>query len=128
MQNVLVVEDDVELNAAIVAEIETAGFGVVAAHSIGAAERAFSPPDGVISAMVLDIRLPDGDGRELCARLRDAGNAIPVILLSGLDGEDDIVHGLDIGADAYVVKPFAGSELVARLRHLLRSDEPDRLS
>ena len=127
MQNVLVVEDDADFNAAIVAEIETAGFGTVAAHSIDAAERAFSPP-GDISAIVLDIRLPDGDGRALCARLRDAGNSIPVILMSGLDGEDDIVQGLDIGADAYVVKPFQGSELVARLRHLLRSDEPERLS
>jgi DNA-binding response OmpR family regulator len=127
MQNVLVVEDDVDFNAAIVAEIETAGFSTIAAHSIDDAERAFSPP-GEISAVVLDIRLPDGDGRALCARLRDAGNSIPVILMSGLDGEDDIVEGLDIGADAYVVKPFASSELVARLRHLLRSDEPERLS
>jgi len=117
---VLVVDDDVELGIAIAEQLEAAGgFVVEAMTTIHAAEEAILAPTSDVSAVLLDVRLPDGDGRELCARLRERGISLPVIMVSGLDHEDDVVQGLDLGADAYVRKPFAASELIARLRKLL---------
>jgi DNA-binding response OmpR family regulator len=71
-------------------------------------------------AILLDIGLPDGDGRELCARLRREGKRMPVIMLTGQDAEADVVRGLDAGANDYVAKPFRAGELLARLRAQLR--------
>ena len=117
---VLVVDDDAELGTAIAEQLEAAGgFVVEVVTTIHAAEEAILAPTSDVSAVLLDVRLPDGDGRELCARLRQHGISLPVIMVSGLDHEDDVVQGLDLGADAYVRKPFAASELVARLRKLL---------
>lgn len=117
---VLVVDDDVELGVAIAEQLEAAGgFVVEAVTTLHAAEEAILTPTSDVSAVLLDVQLPDGDGRELCARLRQHGVGLPVIMVSGLDHEDDVVQGLDLGADAYVRKPFAASELVARLRKLL---------
>ena len=117
---VLVVDDDAELGTAIAEQLEAAGgFVVEVVTTIHAAEEAILAPTSDVSAVLLDVRLPDGDGRELCARLRQHGIGLPVIMVSGLDHEDDVVQGLDLGADAYVRKPFAASELVARLRKLL---------
>jgi DNA-binding response OmpR family regulator len=117
---ILVVDDDTELGASIVEQLEAAGgFVAEAVTTIQAAEEAVSAPTSDVSALLLDVRLPDGDGRELCARLRQKGVSLPVIMVSGLDQEDDVVQGLDLGADAYVRKPFAASELIARLRKLL---------
>lgn len=117
---ILVVDDDTELGASIVEQLEAAGgFVAEAVTTIQAAEEAVSAPTSDVSALLLDVRLPDGDGRELCARLRQKGVSLPVIMVSGLDQENDVVQGLDLGADAYVRKPFAASELIARLRKLL---------
>ena len=117
---VLVVDDDVELGAAVAEQLEAAGgFAVDAVTTLKAAEEAVSSPTSDVSAILLDVRMPDGDGRELCARLREKGLTLPVIVISGLDQEDDVVQGLELGADAYVRKPFAASELIARLRRLL---------
>ena len=70
--------------------------------------------------MLLDLLLPDLDGMEVCRRLRAAGDAVPVLMLTARDGVDDRVDGLELGADDYVVKPFDTAELVARVRALLR--------
>jgi DNA-binding response OmpR family regulator len=70
--------------------------------------------------MLLDIGLPDGDGCELCARLRRQGVRIPIIMLTGADSEADVVRGLDAGANDYIAKPFRLNELLARLRAQLR--------
>ena len=119
---ILVVDDDVELGAAVAEQLEAAGgFAVDAVTTLEAAEAAVSSPTSDVSAILLDIRLPDGDGRDLCARLRRNGVSLPVIVVSGLDHEDDVVQGLELGADAYVRKPFATSELIARLRRFLPS-------
>ncbi|KPC31855.1 DNA-binding response regulator [Pseudomonas syringae pv. cilantro] len=74
-------------------------------------------------AVVLDVMLPDGDGFELCSRLHRREN-IPVILLTARDTCADRVHGLDIGADDYITKPFEPRELVARLNSVLRRRGP----
>ena len=124
LYRVLIVDDDAELSASVAEEIDAAG-GFIAASvtTIEAAEHALLAQESDISAVLLDVRLPDGDGRDLCARLRQNGIALPIILVSGLDQEDDVVQGLDGGADAYVRKPFVTSELIARLRGVLPAFE-----
>jgi two-component system response regulator MprA len=75
---------------------------------------------GSTDAVILDIMMPKLDGLEVCRRLRKAGDRTPVLLLTARDAIDDRVEGLDVGADDYLVKPFALRELQARLRALLR--------
>ncbi len=71
-------------------------------------------------AIVLDLQLPDIDGLEVCRRIRRAGDATPILMLTARDAVNDRVEGLDVGADDYLVKPFDLTELLARLRALLR--------
>jgi DNA-binding response OmpR family regulator len=76
--------------------------------------------------IVLDVGLPDMDGRELCRRLRGAGVQVPIVMLTGADSEPDTILGLEAGADDYVTKPFRLSILLARLRaHLRQSEHSD---
>ena len=74
----------------------------------------------VPDAIVLDLQLPDIDGLEICRRIRKAGDATPILMLTARNAVDDRVEGLDAGADDYLVKPFDLAELLARLRALLR--------
>jgi two-component system, OmpR family, response regulator PrrA len=92
-------------------QVRTAGDGAGALRSVAESE-----PD----AVVLDIGLPDLNGRLVAARMRAGGLATPILVLSALDAVDDRIAGLEAGADDYLVKPFAIGELVARLRALLR--------
>ena len=71
-------------------------------------------------AIVLDLQLPDVDGLEVCRRIRRAGDATPILMLTARDAVNDRVAGLDVGADDYLVKPFDVAELLSRLRALLR--------
>src|SRR5262249_39294690 len=75
-------------------------------------------------AVVLDVGLPDLDGLEVCRRLRAAGDRVPVLMLTARDAIEDRIDGLDAGADDYLVKPFDMGELKARLRALLRRNDP----
>jgi two-component system response regulator MprA len=94
-------------------EVELAADGTEALLRLEAGEQR---PD----AVVLDVLMPGVDGVEVCKRLRRAGSAIPVLMLTARDAVDDRVAGLDAGADDYVAKPFALEELLARVRALLR--------
>jgi len=121
--HVLVLEDDAEFRAFVVAELQVAGFRPVEAGTISEAEeQALRGPER-FEALLLDVTLPDGDGRDLCARLRAAGLRVPVLMLTGLDGEEDIVRGLEAGANDYVAKPCSAGVLVARLRTQMRLHE-----
>ncbi|HEY6055796.1 MAG TPA: response regulator transcription factor [Gaiellaceae bacterium] len=93
-------------------EVELAADGEEALHRI---ENGAEP-----DAVVLDILMPRMSGLEVCRRLRENGNRIPVLMLTARDQVEDRVEGLDAGADDYVVKPFALEELLARVRALLR--------
>ncbi|HLY67953.1 MAG TPA: response regulator transcription factor, partial [Chloroflexota bacterium] len=77
--------------------------------------------------VILDIQLPGMDGLEVCRRLREGGSE-PILMLTARDEVSDRVHGLDSGADDYLVKPFAIEELMARVRALLRRREPETRS
>lgn len=118
---VLIVDDDEALRGtlaeqlAIDQEFQTAEAGTAAE-----AEAMLTAADRRFDAVLLDIGLPDGDGRELCTRLRRHGLRMPVIMLTGADAEADVVRGLDAGANDYIAKPFRLNELLARLRAQLR--------
>ncbi|WP_439551569.1 response regulator transcription factor [Falsiroseomonas sp.] len=118
---ILVVDDDEALRQTLAEQLAHDG-EFVASEAATAAEAAarLAADDARFDAIVLDIGLPDGDGRELCARLRKQGLRMPILMLTGADGEQDIVRGLDSGANDYIAKPFRVSELMARLRAQLR--------
>ena len=118
---VLVVDDDDEIRAALRRGLAAAGFTVALAADGAAAMRQVRerPPD----LMVLDIMMPGVDGLEVVRRLRRGEADLPVILLTARDAVPDRVEGLNAGADDYLVKPFALSELVARIRVRLRRRE-----
>jgi two-component system, OmpR family, response regulator PrrA len=114
----LVVDDDEPILDSLRRALELEGYTVrTAVDGAGALSSvAQSEPD----AVVLDIGLPDLNGRVVAARMRAGGLATPILVLSALDRVDDRIAGLEAGADDYLVKPFAIGELVARLRALLR--------
>ncbi|HKD46770.1 MAG TPA: response regulator transcription factor [Rhizomicrobium sp.] len=114
----LVVEDNAKLSELLAQGLSRAGFESDRVSHLAAAEEALVASR--YAAMILDLGLPDGDGRSLVTSLRARGDAIPVLLLTARDGLDDKVAGLASGADDYLVKPFAFEELIARLRALLR--------
>jgi two-component system response regulator MprA len=118
MARVLVVDDEPAVRRALERaltldsyEVSLAADGQEALDAI-----ATDPPD----AVVLDIMMPRVDGLEVARRMRRAGDRTPILMLTARDAIDDRVEGLDIGADDYLVKPFALRELQARLRALLR--------
>ncbi|MGK7860815.1 response regulator transcription factor [Falsiroseomonas sp. E2-1-a4] len=118
---ILVVDDDDALRQTLVEQLAHDGeFSATEAGTAADALARLSAEDARFDAVVLDIGLPDGDGRELCARLRKQGLRMPILMLTGADGEQDIVRGLDSGANDYIAKPFRVSELMARLRAQLR--------
>ncbi|MGI4955063.1 MAG: response regulator transcription factor [Janthinobacterium lividum] len=120
---VLILDDDPEFLSALAGGLSEAGFNPIQAATVAEAEALVLRGPIRFEALLLDVDLPDGDGRDLCARLRKAGQRLPVIMLTGSDGEEDIVRGLEAGAHDYVAKPFRPGVLIARLRTQLRLHE-----
>lgn len=123
LPRVLIVEDDAETSALVASELDaTQRYSAVAVPTLAAARQALDTASFVtdFDAIVLDVTLPDGDGRTLCAELRGQGVSLPIIILSGRDDEEDVVQALNGGADAYMRKPFHAAELLARLTVMLR--------
>ena len=125
-KTLLVIDDDEELRGALAEQLEIEGFrteqaptGVAGVEAAGRAR-----PDLIL----LDLDLPDIDGREVCRRLRAGGVAAPVIMLTAASGEADTIAGLDAGADDYVAKPFRFAVLLARIRAHLRAHEQSELA
>ena len=118
---ILVIDDDVTLRETLVEQLEVDGeFSAAEAGTISQAESMVTARDARFDALSLDVTLPDGDGRDLCASLRRAGMRMPIIMLTGSDEESDVVRGLDAGANDYIAKPFRLAELLARLRAQVR--------
>jgi two-component system response regulator PrrA len=118
LSRVLVVDDEESVRQALERALRLEGFAVdLAAGGEPALEAAAATPPDVI---VLDIMMPDLSGIEVTRRLRGQGNQVPICILSARDEIADRVEGLRVGADDYLVKPFALEELVARLHALLR--------
>ena len=116
--HLLVVEDEKALAANLKRGLMEAGFAVEVAPNAEAARTALSQRG--FDLMLLDLRLPGEDGLEFLAGLRAAGAALPVLILTARDSTEERVRGLDTGGDDYLTKPFAFSELLARVRVLLR--------
>jgi DNA-binding response OmpR family regulator len=118
---ILIVDDDEILRETLADQLAVDGeFQAVSAATIGEAEEKIGAKDARFDAVILDVSLPDGDGRDLCTRLRKQGQKMPIIMLTGSDAETDVVRGLDSGANDYIAKPFRLNELLARLRAQLR--------
>ena len=121
---ILLLEDDVRLAGLITRGLRRDSHAVDTAATVEDAR--WLAAESVYDVLVLDVMLPDGDGFDLCRELRSSGNWTPVLLLTARDAVDDRVRGLDVGADDYLVKPFAFAELFARLRALARRGSTER--
>ena len=118
---VLIVDDDIAVRETLMDQLAIDGeFAPAAADSAKSASALLEGENSRFDAILLDIGLPDGDGREFCAELRRSGISVPIIMLTGADAEQDVVRGLDSGANDYIAKPFRLNELLARLRAQLR--------
>jgi two-component system response regulator MprA len=117
-RSILVVEDDDELRAVLGRGLREEGFAVETVAT--GAELLDRVEDAAPDVLVVDIGLPDADGRDLCQALRARGLQTPVIFLTARDALVDRLAGFDAGGDDYLAKPFAFAELVARLQALLR--------
>ncbi|HEX3728300.1 MAG TPA: response regulator [Opitutaceae bacterium] len=119
----LVIDDEVQIRRLLRVTLEGAGFEVHEADtgSLGLAEAASLHPEGVL----LDLGLPDLDGKEVLRRLRE-WSQVPVLILTVRDSEAETIAALNLGADDYLNKPFRGQELAARVRAVLRRAQPAR--
>jgi len=125
---ILIVEDEEKMAEALRAGLEADQFSVSVAHT--GEDAFFLASTEPFDLMILDLMLPGRDGMEVLAALRQKNVSVPVLILTSRDTVRDRVRGLDAGADDYLVKPFAFSELLARIRALLRrgrTESSDRL-
>jgi two-component system response regulator MprA len=123
MARVLVVDDEPAVRRALERALRLDSYDVELAEDGEAALDALA--EGPADAVILDVAMPGVDGLEVCRRMRQAGDRTPILMLTARDAIDDRVQGLDVGADDYLVKPFALRELQARLRALLRRTGED---
>src|SRR6195952_3290482 len=118
---ILIVEDDDALRSVLADQVALGGaFHSTAGATLAEASHHLAAPEARFDTIILDINLPDGDGRDFCAQIRKQGHMMPIIMLTGATAEDDIVSGFKAGANDYVVKPFRGNELLARVQAQLR--------
>jgi two-component system, OmpR family, copper resistance phosphate regulon response regulator CusR len=121
---ILVVEDEKKVAGFIKRGLEEDGYQVTVTHD--GAEGLKQAMEGEYSLLILDVMLPKKDGLTVVRELREAGKRIPVLMLTAKATTEDVVSGLDAGSDDYLTKPFAFSELTARVRALLRREGKDR--
>ena len=121
---VLVVEDEVKMVRAVRRGLEQEGYAVDSASD--GDEGLYLATENAYDAIVLDVMLPGIDGFEVCRRLRAEQRWAPVLMLTARDTVADRIEGLDVGADDYLVKPFAFGELLARVRALIRRGAVER--
>jgi len=122
LKRILLVDDDEDLREALSEQlVMTEDFDVFeAGDGAGAMART---KEGLYDLVILDVGLPDTDGRELCRRMRKQGVKCPILMLTGHDSDADTILGLDAGANDYVTKPFRFPVLLARIRAQLRQHE-----
>ena len=117
---ILIAEDEKSLNRIIAKQLKASGYSVDCAFNGEEAYDLISVTD--YDAAVFDVMMPKIDGFSLLRKIRNEGNNLPVLFLTARDSIEDRVEGLDIGADDYLVKPFAFEELLARIRVLIRKN------
>jgi DNA-binding response OmpR family regulator len=114
----LVVEDEIRIAELVKSALVRAGLAADAVALLSEATEILAVAS--YDAIILDLGLPDGDGLKLIRHLRSSASQVPILVLTARDAVEDRVRGLDSGADDYLVKPFATSELIARVKALLR--------
>jgi DNA-binding response OmpR family regulator len=117
MYNLLLVEDDFSLSDTLNYYLKGEEFNVFLGRDVKSAKEINE--NQKIDLVILDITLPDGSGLDLCKMIRET-NDVPIIFLTAMDEEQDIVKGFDLGADDYLTKPFKARELLSRIKSLLR--------
>ena len=121
---ILLLEDDLRLSGLLLRGLRREGHAVD--HAAGIEDGRWLATESAYDVMIFDVMLPDGDGYSLCRDLRTAGLWSPVLFLTARDAVDERVRGLDAGGHDYLVKPFAFTELLARLRALTRRGTVER--
>ncbi|HFL3666429.1 TPA: response regulator transcription factor [Clostridioides difficile] len=117
MSSILLVEDDLSLIYGLEYSIQKNGFSVDVARTVEEALQIYKEKN--YDLLLLDVSLPDGDGFDICKRVRESSN-VPIIFLTASDEEVNVVMGLDMGGDDYITKPFKLNELISRIKALLR--------
>ncbi len=121
-KRILLVDDDAMLRSSLAEQLAAEGdYDAVEAESAGEARA--RAREGLYEFMILDVGLPDGDGRKLCREFRQMGVTCPIILLTAMDADADMIEGLESGANDYIAKPFRFAVLMARIHAHLRSHE-----
>src|SRR3954454_18486768 len=120
---ILLVEDEESISEPFSRALAREGFDPVVARTAADALRLAGTMEPEL--VLLDLMLPDGDGRDVCRELRRRSDTLPIIMLTARGTEMDRIVGLEIGADDYVVKPFSGPEVIARIRAVLRRSKRD---
>ncbi|WAA12858.1 response regulator transcription factor [Fervidibacillus halotolerans] len=117
--NILLVEDDQAIITGLEYSLEQDGFSTITARDVQSAKKIIDEHIDEISLCLLDLSLPDGNGYDLCKIIKEKRD-IPIIFLTAMDDEINVVMGLDMGADDYITKPFRIRELQSRIRSVLR--------
>ncbi|MFD0869722.1 MULTISPECIES: response regulator transcription factor [Paenibacillus] len=117
-ENIMVIDDDEKITSMLRRSLVFEGYGVETANDGQEGLRKILQQDPDL--IILDVMMPKVDGWEVCRRIRESGMNTPILMLTAKDEIADRVKGLDLGADDYLVKPFALEELLARVRSLLR--------
>ncbi|MBE5944274.1 MAG: response regulator transcription factor [Lachnospiraceae bacterium] len=123
MTKILLIEDDIALAMATSFALETEGFQVSHASTL-AVGKDFLLLDNY-NLILLDVNLPDGNGYSFCRDIRKEGHTLPIIFLTALDEEVNVIQGLEMGADDYVSKPFRVRELISRIKANIRRYNPE---
>lgn len=121
MQKVLLVEDDEQLAIGIEYTLKTENFKVIRANSLEQSKKKFNEIDG-LDLILLDMTLPDGTGYDFCRYVRERSKT-PIIFLTAIDEEVNVVLAFDLGADDYVTKPIRIREFISRIKAVLRRSE-----
>ena len=120
MTNILLAEDDRTIASGLEYSLQSEGYGVFLCYDVKSAVQALESE--TIDLCLLDVSLPDGSGYDICRKAKQARD-LPVIFLTACDEEVNVVMGLDMGADDYIVKPFRIRELLSRIHSVLRRSQ-----
>ncbi|MDD3340407.1 MAG: response regulator transcription factor [Lachnospiraceae bacterium] len=120
MKYILLVEDDLSLISGLSFAVKKAGYGLNVAHTKSEADEMWE--DGKYDLVILDVSLPDGSGFDICRNIRQTSK-VPIMFLTAMDEETDIIMGLDIGGDDYITKPFKLAVFMSRINALLRRSD-----
>lgn len=118
MKKILLVEDNQTIVIGLKYSLEQENFVVIVATNVEECERIIKEQE--IDLILLDVMLPDGNGFDLCKKIKKTNENIPIIFLTAQDEETSAVLGLDLGADDYIIKPFRTRELISRINSVLR--------